>query len=361
MENLNSAMNSFSEQSKKINIAMHYLNNDMEKAKMMVAGKLKDIVIVKGTFSSSSLYGAFILFFNYLNLILADSSFLVSPDYSISGIKNSADWKVFEKEIVEIRNRENSRVSGDFKEKFDAGFTLTFSREFAKMIKAKDTTQLTYILQKYLTENSGLKRLALNLEYQTASSLEMELDSVTSKKLDKKIIEKKKEDEKKAEADAETDSSKDENSEPVVGQNGIKLIIKSTLVLSPIKGKYISKVEPGDRVMVTMVEKNPQTVQIAQAFKAYNQETGVISSIPGRVLKVDYIDNLGYKLYVVIAKGIIAQVIEEETNIKVALDPAQTVNQQSDDEKTSRFGLPIIISLVAAIIVSLMIIVLTIF
>lgn len=355
MENLNSAMNSLNEQSKKINIAMHYLSNDMEKSKLMVSGKLKDLIVIKGIFSSSSLYGAFILFFNYGYSMLTDCYFLVSKDYSISSIRTSQDWKTFEKEVTDFSNADNSRISYDFKEKFETGFTGALGKEITKFLKVKDTTQVIHILQRYISERSELKRTELALDFQSVSSLEMELDSMTSKKLDKKIIEKKKQDvEKKVEV-----PKTDENADPEVGKNGIKLIVKSTLVLSPIKGKHISNVKTGDRVMVSMVEKNNQTIQIARAFKAYDEESGNMKAVPGRVMKIEYIDTLGYKIFTIIAKGIIAEIVEEESNIKVALDPSMSLTEGTiEDDKKSNLAVPVIVGLVFAIIISIAIIML---
>lgn len=359
MEQLDSAMNSLSEQSRKVNIAMHYTNGDMEKSKLMVAGKYNDLIILKGKFSSSSLYGAFILFFNVAYSNLTDSVFSVSPDYELSGMNNNQDWKIYEKDIIEYKDKKDTgRVNSDFKDKFEKGFTLTFSKELAKFLKKDDTTQVIHLLQKYIQESSGLKRLDLSLDYQAASSLDMELESKTTRKLDKKITDQK----KKEKEEAEKASKAPEDAEPEVGKNGIKLIANSTLVLSPIKGKHISKISQGDRVMVTMVDVNNQTIQVAKAFNSYDEENGTIKSVPSRVMRIDYIEGVGYKIYTVIAKGILAHIVEEETNIKVALDPAFVVSSaQTEDDSNSKFNLPVIIGLVAAILISIAVVVFTLF
>lgn len=359
MENLDTAMNSLSEQSKKVDIALHYTNGDMDKAKQMVSGNYRDLAVIKGKFSSSSLYGTFVLFFNVEYSRLTDSFFSVSPDYELSGLNNRQDWKLYEKDIQEYKDKTDaSRYSSDFKDKFDKGFTLTFSKELAKNIKKDDTTQIIHVLQKYIQEISGLKRLDLSVEFQNASSLEMELESISTRKLDKKILEQKKK-EKEAEKKA---STAPESAEPEVGKNGVKLIVKSTLVLSPIKGKHISKVDVGDRLLVSMIEVNDQTIQIAKAFNAYNAENDSIKSVPARVMRIEFIDGLGYKVFLVIAKGIIAEVIEEETNIKVGLDPAYAASVQTNAEASnSKPILPIIIGLVAAILISIALVVLTLF
>jgi len=351
-----SAKNQFGDQVRKMNIALHYVANDMVKAKQMVSGSYRDLIVFKGRFSSSSLYGCFIIFFNKVYSKVTDSTFVLSPDYALGGINTTQDWKTFEKDMVDHqKNSETSRASQDIKDKIDRSFTLAICNELSRLLERNDMIQVQHVIQKILQESTGFKRVDLKVELQELSSLEMELDSITSRKVDAKTL-----------SGAATETKKPETTEtpadadPEVGKNGVKLIVKSTLNLSPIKGKHISQIVPGDRVMITMIEQNNQTLQIAQAFKAFNKEQNRILPVPARVVSIKYIDGLGYKVFAMIAKGVLAQVIEEETNIKVALDPAATP-AAADKEDAKGPGLPAIIGLVAVFIVLLMIIVFIVF
>jgi len=107
----------------------------------------------------------------------------------------------------------------------------------------------------------------------------------------------------------------------------------------------------GDRVLVSMVEVNDQSRAIAKAFKAYNEVEKKILPVPARIKSMKYIDGTGYKIYVVIAKGIVGQIIEEEKNIKVAMDPAAMFQPEEDSNaKGTNPGLVMIIVLVAVIL-----------
>lgn len=351
MDNNDNAYSSLGDQAKKIDIALHYVSGDMEKAKKMVANSYQDMVAMKGKFSSSSLYGSFLLFFNKYYGTLEHALFVVSPDYQLESMNNREDWKIFEKEIMTVRNAGSaSRVNNDFSDKFQKGFTLTFGKEIGRLIDKNDTTQIMYLFQRFMQESTELKRIEVDIELQKTSSLQMELDSVTSKKI---TLKKKDEDEAKN----SSGSLPSESDEPQVGINGVKLILSGALVLSPIKGKHISLINSGDKIMISIIDSAPQAVEIAKAFNAYDAEQKRIDPLPGRVKSVNYVDGVGYKIFAIIAKGIIAKIVEEEGNIKVALDPAYQSSIEPDEAKSSS-ALPMIIGLVTAILLLLLFVVL---
>lgn len=335
-----------SDQVKRMNIALHYVNNDMVKAKQMVSGSYKDIIAFKGVFSSSTLYGVFLIFFNKAYNRISDSFFVVSPDYTINSLNNNQDWRSFEKDMLTAKQKgENARASTDIKDKVERSFTGSLCTELSRLLERNDEIQAQHLIQKLLTESTGFKRLELKLFFQETSSLDVEIDSQTTRKTDAKAMAQ----EDKAGPVTQPEVTSDE---PKVGQDGVKLIIKGTLNLSPIKGKHISSITPGDKIMVTMLEETNQVVQIAQAFRAYDQEKKRILPVPARVTSIKYIDAVGYKIFALIAKGVYSAIIEEETNIKVALDPvyAAAVTEKAEKSESKSIGLPAIISLVAVIL-----------
>jgi hypothetical protein len=347
-ENLDSAVNSLSEQTKKINIALFYTGNDMDKAKQMVAGSYKDLVVLKMKFTSSSLYGAMLFFINAVQFRFVESFLVVSNDYLVSNIDNMLDWKIFEKEISAARDTlPDFRLIVEIKDKIDRGFTSNVVTSIIKLIDKNDSIQLSHSIQKLVQESAGLQRVDISIEYQKISSLEMEFDSVSTRKIDAKLVA----DEKK-EAVVEPFSKSAEDTEEIKeGSNGIRAIIRSSLILSPIRGKHITELTMGDRVLISMVEENDQSRAIAKAFKAYDEEEKKIKPVPARIKSIKYIDGTGYKINVVIAKGIVGQIVEEEKNIKVAMDPAGMIDTENTPKTQGMNpGLMMIIILVAVIL-----------
>jgi Domain of unknown function (DUF4899) len=349
VENLDNAVNSLSEQTKKINIALFFTGNDMDKAKQMVAGAYKDIFVLKMKFTSSSVYGAMITFLNTASFRLVDSFLVVSNDYLIANIDNNLDWKNFEKEITNARsNMQDFRLVTEIKDKIDRGFISPVCTNIIKLVEKGDHIQLSHALQKFVQECTGLQRVDISVEIQKISSLEMELESTSTRKIDTKAVEpqKKEEDE---EIIVEKNPEDDDEIKP--GKNGIRAVIRSSLILSPIKGKNINELKLGDRVLISLIDHNDTNKSIAKAFKAYDEAEGRILPIPARIKSLKYIDGTGYKIFVVIAKGVVGQIIEEEKNIKVALDPAVLIQEDTEKVQGSKAGLTVIVALFVVIIV----------
>ena len=51
---LETAATNFSEQAKKLQIALYYTHNDQDKAKKMLNDTYRDLIVLKGRFSSAS-------------------------------------------------------------------------------------------------------------------------------------------------------------------------------------------------------------------------------------------------------------------------------------------------------------------
>ncbi len=282
-EDLNAAVSSLDDQTKKYNLALNFVGGDMELARQMIAGTYKDIYAIKCLFSSSSLYGAFLLFYNFVYLKLLDPYLIVTPAYSIQNIDPADDWCLFEKEISEhIKAGEYDDVLGrSLRDRMNTSFTLLFITDLNKCLKSSDDISLGRLYQRMIQDALGLQRIDVNIHNQLISSLDLELKSTSTRKIDLNAIESQKAAaaaKKEAEAAVEA-IERDEI--PKVGEDGIKLILNSSLILSPIKGKDISTLVPGDRVMLSIVDNDSKAISVAKAFNAYQDNK--ITPITGRI------------------------------------------------------------------------------
>ncbi|MCX8123070.1 MAG: hypothetical protein N3F66_02775 [Spirochaetes bacterium] len=341
------AYQNLSEQTRKINIALHYTHGDMEKARQMVAGNYNDLYAIKVRFASSTMFGAFLLFFNHIYKVISGLTLILSPSYTLQNINPEWDWVIFEKEIAELMQKGDydQVLAKTFRDKLVKSLDVILLNELSRNIESKNEIAIDNLFRKLIQETLALKRVDTLVLYQPISSLAMELHSITIPKLKSEIVEgqpAKKAEEQVVPSEAEYT--------PQVGVDGVKLIIKSALILSPIKGKHISKLSPGDRVMVSIIDTNPQAVKVAQALKAYENET--FKPVPARITYVKYIPQKGYKVYGLIAKGIVVDIDEEEENIKVALDPAYaaTIQPQEEEAKPNYLMMAILIILFGIII-----------
>jgi hypothetical protein len=354
-QQLNTALNSLSEQTGKISIALHYVGGDMEKARQMVAGSYRDLYALKIVYNSSAMHGAVLLFYNQIYSKITNPFAYVITSYATRQLEPGADWKVFEKEMQEVIASESpdEHLGNSLKVKLYDSFTFTFARELARFLEGKNTIAIERAFQKLIQYILNQARIDVRVETQQISSLDMELFSTTSQKLDPTALQKQ------VQADAQAEAAKAAATAPsdeiVEGQDGVQLILKASLILAPVKGKEISKVQAGDRVKVSLVENTPKAVQVAQALNAYKE--GNFTPIIARIKSIKFDPAAGYTIYGIIAKGIFVKIVEEEKNIKVAMDTVYEMARGEMQPDEPRMNVKVIMLLAAAFLLLLGIVV----
>ncbi len=342
-EDLDNAVGSLSEHTKKLDIASHYTHGDMERAKQMIAGTYKDVYVIKAYFSSTTMDGAFILFFNKIYSYLNGDMVMLSNDLSSDELKTNSDWHTFEMGLFDVyqENAYDVDLSKQFKDGLVSGFSFQFQSDLKKLIEQNDEIAINRLFQKLIKERLAYQNVNISVDIDEISSLDMEERSKISNKIDLKELEKKKEVEKKK---SEEKIDVQEN-DPLAGRE-VKLVLKGSLLLSPIKGIEISKLKAGDRVRLSILDRHAKAIQVAKAFNAYHE--GELLPISGRIISIIHHANGGYMVHCVVAKGIYVVIEEEEENIKVALDSQGAVTgvQQKETSSTTRIVTIVILVIV---------------
>lgn len=338
-ENLESAVSSLSEQTKKLDIASFYTHGDIEKAKKMVSGAYKDVYAVKIKFSSS-IYGAALLFYNPIYNTVSPPYIIVTPSFSVDDMKTTIPWREFEIEISQNleKNEHDDVLVGHMKDELAVGLNHDFLLELKRLIDMNDEIAVNRHFMKVIQTKLGFQKLNITVDIEPTSSLEVELDSKSSKKIDPRELEKR-----KAPKEDEVKDEKETDDDPLQGKE-IKLILQGSLILSPIKGIDIKELKVGDRIMISIVDTNPKAIDVARAFKAYEDDK--IKPIPGRIVSFRHLRTGGYKIFAIIAKGIFIKIEEEEESIKVAIDTTTRPELSSQkDELNTRAMMPLIVTL----------------
>ncbi|HDP80301.1 MAG TPA: hypothetical protein ENN21_05600 [Spirochaetes bacterium] len=344
-ENLNAAIDSLSEQTTRMKIAMYYVNGDMEKAREMLSGSYRDLYVLKGTFYSASLNGAFIVFYNCMYNKHHDSHMVIIPTFMTKHLDTAVDWKLFEKELLEVQAQPeySSALSASLKSKLNENFNAGFLKELTRFIENNNTITIERNFQKLIQYAMSLQRMDLKIDFQPLSSLDMELYSVTAHKTDPAgLAMQSQEGEKKEEPKSDT------GGEVVEGRDGVKLVLAASVILAPIKGKDISALEPGDRIKVNIIDKNPKAITIAQALDAYVD--GKLKPVTARIKTISHEPGKGFTIHAIIAKGIVVKVAEEETNIKVQMDSTYELSRSAAESEKSSV-MPIVIAFAALLAV----------
>ncbi len=323
---LDSAANSLSEQTKKLQIALYYTFGDEDKAKKMLNGSYLDLYVIKGKFASSSVYGAFIVFLNptYLRVINAYS--MLSRSFEVADIKTNQDWRTFEKQLVEIskKNGFDEGLTSKMKDSMGKALTIQEITKFAKLIEQDDGIAVNHNFQKFISDVTGFQNVELSVDYEKISSVAMELNSVTSTKMSTAEPVKEKTPEENVKVEKLDD--------PLEGKE-VKLILNGAMILSPIKGKDISELVIGDRIMISIIDKSSKASDVLKAFNAV-REDGSAKPIAGRVVSIKHAED--YKIFAIVAKGIYVKIEEEENFIKVAMDPTYYNNQSPTEDADNK-------------------------
>ena len=349
-ESYDSAVSTFSEQTKKLEIATHYTFGDAEKAKQMVAGSYKDIYAIKARFSSSTINGAFFIFFNVQYNLVNSIYLILSHSYTINDLKTNVDWKTYEKQIADLlaQGDQDDVLGSQMKDSMLSGFNVQFTTDLKKLFSTNDEIAVNRLFQKFVRDRLGFQNVDISVDFEPTTSIDMELYSLSSVKISTQEAQKQKdEEEKKKRAAIKVDEDN-----PLFGRD-VKLLLPGNVILSPIKGKDIASVSVGDKIRISISSMSPKAIQVAKAFNAYSD--GNILPISGRIIYIKHLSPSGYKIYAVVAKGIYIKIDEDEENIKIALDHPHGLTQKEESSNAVRIIMMIVVIIASIVIISVLI------
>jgi len=312
-----------SEQISELEIALFFTDNNEETAKAMVEGSYKDQYAIKGIFSSSSISGAFLVFF-CMPIQYQTNIYAVTTTAPVNDLKEETDWSSFEKAITDISasDKMDKNNPGAISSALSSGMTLPYNQELKKAFEASDMVMINYRFKRLLEEKLGLQQLDLVMAFEPLSSLEIELKSTSASKINLKNLKKRSQEEEKLK---ETITETKRHDDPLTGKD-VKMLLNGRFILSPIKGKNVSSLKEGDRVRVIITDKNQKAIKLAQAFKAFDEKNQAILPVSGRIVSNRFFQKAGYEFYIIIAKGVYLKVMEDKKDIKVALDEDKSKN-----------------------------------
>ncbi len=346
---LDSAISNLSEHTKKIEIATYYCFGDADKAKQMVAGTYKDLYAIKGRFTSATLQGAFLCFVNFRANFFQSIYTVVTRTFLPGDMKTNQEWRFFEQQIAIARAQSDYDQSShvQFDESFAAGITYDLIKDLGVLVEQNDQVAINHLFHRFFQGGLSLSNVNVSVDVEVASSLEMELISTSSKKIDPAKLQKDRENADKNE-EATEEPQPNLTDEALAGKE-IRLLLHGSLVLSPIKGVEIYTLKEGDRVLMNIHDTHNKAVQVAKAFGAYDD--GRMKPIPCRLISAVHHREGGFHFVAVVAKGIFATIDEEEENIRVAVESSSY--QKELEAATSHTRIVILLALFGAVLVGL--------
>jgi hypothetical protein len=109
-------------------------------------------------------------------------------------------------------------------------------------------------------------------------------------------------------------------------------VIEGTSIVAPVKGKHVLEIGPGEKIMLLLPKKDAVSRKVLSVLEAVDSE-GRISPIKGRVKDIVPVDKNGSVIYALVAKGVLAKIVEEE-NVRIRMeDTSVEVDEEKSESK----------------------------
>ncbi|MBN1531915.1 MAG: hypothetical protein JXA20_04575 [Spirochaetes bacterium] len=329
---------SLGEKTKLVDISLRYTDGDIEKAKAMASGTYLDSNVIKAKFynSDSNESGLFLSFFNSVHDYISNVSSVINSDNSIfERVRIFDDWKSLYNNINAYRSGDDVVDYPNFN---DALMDLFVSKDIFPYVSGKDISAASVIVTEGLKTIFGSSKIQCQIEIDTTSSLAMDIAGVmidvpggTGEDIGtamKVPVETTIEDERISKIENEAD-----------------YIVEGKVIVAPVKGKNINDIVVGEKIKVLLTGDDVITQKVIAAMNA-SDETGGRYPINGRVKAKIPMEKSGYIIYTLVAKGILAKIIEEE-NVKILVDkPIEEMVTEKKGDNKLLFIMAIVVGLI---------------
>lgn len=312
---IDTALNEFEQERKKIEIALEITDGDLEKAKKLVSGEIKDIAVIKCRFVENDvkLYGAFILFINLENKLIERCFTLITFDAAV--LKNTpyGRWTDFENNIIDIqwKGKNLATQSQELKSNIESAFAFEYIGMIVELLQSDNEKKIIEILKKIIIQTLDLETIKIELGIEFINRFFMKYES-------KDISQKSAKEEEKP------DEEKKEESYIKEGE----ILLEGELAISPIRGINITKLEPEMEILVRLFDKTAQEKYFINVLNAYDGKK--IIPVKAIVRYVSYDETYGYLVIAELGPGIVVKCIEKaQINIMTP--------EIAEKEKKSRF------------------------
>jgi len=276
---------------------------------------MSDVIVVKGKFvvGDQDKSGFFLAYFNIVGeYIAAIKTVVVSNSSIFTRIRIFDEWRSHHKNMLAYEKGEDILDSVKLSNDLLGSF---IKADVFPDVQKQNLDYLSASLPDMIKESFGSSNVKCQVDLEQTNSLELVLMGI-------EIMLPAADEEPHEESQ---ESSAQEGKSVPDSPFGKKLaeieskaqfVVEGCCVLSPVKGKLIAEVTPGERIYVVLPAKDSVTSRILDAYKARNSE-GAPLPVVGRIMeKIPNELTKGYILYVLVAKGIYAKIVEEE-NMKI--------------------------------------------
>jgi hypothetical protein len=295
---------SFNEKSRQVDRAMKFTRGDIIKAKEMVSGQYLDIMVIKGKFlvDKKGVSGMFLAFFNYIHeYIPCVEAVISSKPIIFDKTRIFDDWKTLRRDITAYKSGPDMMDSQNFTYFLIDSF---IGYDVFPDVQENNLDRLTKTITEIIAKSFNTVAIKCQIETETTNSLVLDIAGVPV--------------EVPGGMPQEEAPLTEEDQRLSVIEKEAKYVIEGKAILSPVRGKIVSDLIPGDKIRVMLPGNDMVTSKIMKLLNAYDSDGGRLP-VTGRIKAKVPLDKGGYMLYAFVAKGVLAKIFEEE-NIKLMID-----------------------------------------
>jgi hypothetical protein len=310
------------EEKRLIEKAKMYTGGDEKKAREMVYGTLQDIFVLKIMFKSDEqrVYGLIEIFVNNERKALHNYFTVATKTTQIIDNANSISWSdALKSLIVAIYSKENDmNTTSKIKNAIERELTPTLVATLCEKMFSNDRMSINAQFEKMVS--FALRAHDTSMEFTLEKSSSLVVDQTISEgkylvdQMNKEEQEKNAMEKAAKEAESPADTAVSRLDKQVIDEGN--RLIGCKLVLSPVKGKYVSQLVPEDVVKVRINDPSPASVKIAEKLGVYFE--GRMKPIECKIHSVIKVD-AGNVIYVNIAPNLVGKILEEE-EVRVYVD-----------------------------------------
>jgi hypothetical protein len=317
----NVQIEAFNEQKRLITMAMKYTGGDHEKARLMAAGKYNDVIVIKGKFyiESASVAGVFIIFLNMVTRrVLNINAIVLQYSAPVDRMRIFDNWRTFYNDFGQLAKKEGERASGSYEVSRHIADSLE-GYDIFSFVESSDLRITTSTIAEILGKFYNNPRIQCQIELDRTNSLTLELDGIPIEDTSSPEL-------------SDTEDVTDEEKQIAEIEKQADFVINGKLIVSPVRGKYINDVKPGENLKLLFVDKDELSVKVAKTLNSYTEE-GEFLPVKGRIKEKFPIESGGYIIYAFVARNVLAKIVEEE-NVKIEMDsPSQEEKEEKGDSK----------------------------
>jgi len=296
----------------KLEKALKITGGNLEKAKNLITGKENDTYALKINFACSDVnkYGLVVIFLNYQTFAMKKIFCVSSKNNQICNEKAHSSWEHFLSTVLEATYSDINDITSTSQvaSNLEREMTPAIMNVICEKISSKDDHSLHIQFEKIISFVFKSLQTDIQINYEKTSSIMVD-DVVSASK--SQIENKSKENittTKKSSADfIKGDTTAIKMDQELVAQGNS--LIGCKLVLSPIKGKYMSQLIPGDIVKVKIIDKSPRAMAVAE--KLGLTLGGKMTSTDAKIISITKLET-GWLIYTIISKNLVGKVVEEE-------------------------------------------------